>query len=67
MSASSELERDFRDLEMRIGRLKRAEAELKSLGTSGWREERTSQISGMMANSKNPCGVCEHDAKTMSI
>ena len=59
MSVKSELEQDFRDLEMRIGRLKRAEAELKSLGTSGWREEHTSQISAIMANIKSPRKVDE--------
>ena len=59
MAAKSELERDFRDLEMKIGRLKRAEAELTSLGTPEWREERTSQISAIMAEIKNPRKVDE--------
>jgi len=67
MSAKSELERDFRDLEMRIGRLKRADAELRSLGTSEWRDENTSQISAIVATIKNPCRVDRQGADTTSV
>ena len=59
MNAASELERDFRDLEMRIGRLKRADAELKSLGTHAWRDQHQPEIKSIMANIKNPRKVDE--------
>ncbi|MGB5925585.1 MAG: serine/threonine-protein kinase [Dehalococcoidia bacterium] len=59
MSAKSEIERHFRDLETRIERLKKAEADLMSMGTSDWRGQHKSEISAIMTSIKDTHKVDE--------
>jgi eukaryotic-like serine/threonine-protein kinase len=59
MGTRNELEREFRDLETKIERLKEAESFLASIGTASWRQEHRAEIDAIRADIKNPRKVDE--------